>query len=51
MVTHRLEEVEKVGGRLAIMIGGQLQEVRLTPGESLEDLYRRLVAGRGPGAA
>jgi ABC-2 type transport system ATP-binding protein len=45
MVTHRLEEVAKLGGRLAIMKGGRLQEVSLTAEESLEDLYRRLVAG------
>ena len=51
MVTHRLEEVAKLGGRLAIMREGRLQEVRLTPGENLEDLYRRLVAGGSPGAA
>ena len=51
MVTHRLDEVEKVGGRLAIMIGGHLQEVRLTPGEGLEDLYRRIVAEGRSGAA
>jgi ABC-2 type transport system ATP-binding protein len=51
MVTHRLEEVAKLGGRLAIMVEGHLQEVRLNPGESLEDLYRRVVEGGRPGAA
>jgi len=51
MVTHRLEEVAKLGGRLAIMLEGRLQEVRLTPGENLEDLYRRIVAGGKLGAS
>jgi ABC-type multidrug transport system ATPase subunit len=51
MVTHRLEEVARLGGRLAIMLEGRLQEVFLTPGENLEDLYRRIVAGGTPGAA
>lgn len=51
MVTHRLEEVTKLGGRLAIMLEGRLQEVRLTPEEDLEDLYRRIVAGGIRGAA
>jgi ABC-2 type transport system ATP-binding protein len=51
MVTHRLEEVVKLGGRLAIMLEGHLQEVSLTPGENLEDLYRRIVAGGRRGAA
>jgi len=51
MVTHRLEEVAKLGGRLAIMLNGHLQEVRPVPDENLEDLYRRLVAGGSPGAA
>jgi ABC-2 type transport system ATP-binding protein len=45
MVTHRLEEVAKLGGRLAIMREGRLQEVRATADENLEDLYRRLVVG------
>jgi ABC-2 type transport system ATP-binding protein len=51
MVTHRLEEVAKLGGRLAIMREGRLQEVRPTAEESLDDLYRRLVAGGKPDAA
>ena len=51
LVTHRLEEVAKLGGRLAIMLNGRLQEVRPVPDESLENLYRRLVAGGAPGAA
>jgi ABC-type multidrug transport system ATPase subunit len=51
LVTHRLEEVAKLTGRLAIMLEGRLQEVRLTAEENLEDLYRRLVAGGGRGAA
>ncbi len=50
MVTHRLEEVAKLKGRLAIMQGGRLQEVYPTAEESLEDLYRRLVAGGRPDA-
>jgi ABC-type multidrug transport system ATPase subunit len=51
LVTHRLEEVAKLTGRLAIMLEGRLQEVRLTASENLEDLYRRLVAGGRRGAA
>jgi len=51
MVTHRLEEVARLGGRLAIMQDGVFQEVRPAPEESLEDLYRRLVAGGTRGAA
>jgi sulfate-transporting ATPase len=51
LVTHRLEEVAKLTGRLAIMLEGRLQEVRLTAEENLEDLYRRLVAGGRRGAA
>lgn len=50
MVTHRLEEVAKLGGRLAIMREGRLQEVCLAPGENLEELYRRTVTG-GAGSA
>lgn len=43
MVTHRLEEAEKLGGRLALMKDGRLREVRLAPGENLEDRYLREV--------
>ncbi len=45
MVTHRLEEVAKIGGRLAVMLAGRLQELRHSPKEDLEDLYRKIVAG------
>lgn len=51
MVTHRLEEVTKLGGRWAIMLEGRLQEVSLTPEENLENLYRRIVAGGTRGTA
>jgi ABC-2 type transport system ATP-binding protein len=51
LVTHRLEEVAKLGGRLAVMLEGRLQEVCLTPAESLEELYRRIVAGGSHGVA
>jgi ABC-2 type transport system ATP-binding protein len=51
MVTHRLEEAAKLEERLAIMLEGRLQEVRPTPGENLEELYRRLVAEGRPDAA
>jgi ABC-2 type transport system ATP-binding protein len=43
MVTHRLEEAEKLGGRLGIMQEGRLREVRPAPGENMEDLYLREV--------
>jgi len=51
LVTHRLEEVQKLGGRLAIMQEGRFREVSPVPGESLEDLYRRLVSGSSHDAA
>jgi ABC-2 type transport system ATP-binding protein len=51
LVTHRLEEVAKLGGRLAIILEGRLQEVSPNQGENLEDLYRRVVAGGRRGAA
>jgi len=51
IVTHRLEEVRKMRGRLAIMKEGRLQEVRPAAGDSLEDLYRRVVQGEGHGPA
>jgi len=43
IVTHRLEEVYKLGGRVAIVQEGRLQEVSPKPGESLEELYTRIV--------
>ena len=49
-VTHNLEEVRKLGRRLAIMRDGIFQEVSLAPEENLEELYRRVVLGGG-GAA
>jgi ABC-type multidrug transport system ATPase subunit len=51
MVTHRLEEVAKLGGRLALMQEGRLQEIHHPGEESLEELYRRLVSGGKPDAA
>jgi ABC-2 type transport system ATP-binding protein len=51
MVTHRLEEVAKMAGRLAIMKEGCLQEVQLEAGQSLEDLYRQVVLGETHAAA
>jgi ABC-2 type transport system ATP-binding protein len=51
LVTHRLEEVVKLGGRMIIILDGRLQEISPSPGENLEDLYRRIVAGGGRGAA
>jgi ABC-2 type transport system ATP-binding protein len=41
IVTHRLEEVQRLGGRVAIMREGRLKEIFPRSGESLEDLYRR----------
>ena len=49
-VTHNLDEVRKLGRRLAIMREGIFQEVSLAPEENLEELYRRVVLGGG-GAA
>ena len=46
-VTHNLEEVRKLGRRLAIMRDGHLQEVSQAPEENLEELYRRVVLGDG----
>lgn len=43
IVTHRLEEVEKLHGRVAIMKDGRFREVRAAAGESLEELYARMV--------
>lgn len=43
IVTHRLEEVQTLQGRVAIMKGGRFQEVPADKGASLEDLYARLV--------
>jgi ABC-2 type transport system ATP-binding protein len=51
LVTHRLEEVTKLGGRMAVMLDGRFQEVQPGPGEDLEDLYRRIVAEGRSGAA
>ena len=51
MVTHRLEEVQKLGGRLALMLDGRLREIRPGAEESLEDLYCRVVAEGGHGPA
>lgn len=45
MVTHSLEEARKLGSRMAIMTQGRFQEVRPSPGEDLEALYRRVVEG------
>lgn len=44
-VTHNLEEVRKLGQRLAIMREGKFLEVSLAPEENLEELYRRIVLG------
>jgi ABC-2 type transport system ATP-binding protein len=44
-VTHNLEEVRKLGQRLAVMRGGEFLEVSLDPQENLEALYRRVVEG------
>jgi ABC-2 type transport system ATP-binding protein len=46
IVTHRLEEVEKIGGRVSIMKEGHFWEVSPQPGENLEELYNRAVGER-----
>jgi len=43
IVTHRLEEVQKLPGRVAIMKAGRLREFKPQAGENLEDLYNRVV--------
>ena len=43
IVTHRLEEVQKIGGRVSIMKDGRFWEVSLKAGENLEELYNRAV--------
>jgi ABC-type multidrug transport system ATPase subunit len=48
IVTHRLEEVQKIGGRVAMMKDGRLWEVHPEPGENLEELYVRSVGEEGP---
>ncbi|MGQ9688539.1 MAG: ATP-binding cassette domain-containing protein [Desulfobaccales bacterium] len=47
IVTHRLEEVEKIGGRVGFMTGGRFREVRPRAGENLEELYQRVVGEEG----
>lgn len=46
-VTHNLEEVRKLGQRLAVLRDGEFLEVGLDPQENLEALYRRVVEGGG----
>jgi len=46
-VTHNLDEVRKVGRRLAVMREGNFLEVSLDPEENLQELYRRIVLGDG----
>jgi ABC-type multidrug transport system ATPase subunit len=43
IVTHRLEEVQKIGGRVGIMKEGRFWEVSPEEGENLEELYSRAV--------
>jgi ABC-2 type transport system ATP-binding protein len=43
IVTHRLEEVQKIGGRVGIMKQGRFWEVSPEEGENLEELYNRAV--------
>jgi ABC-type multidrug transport system ATPase subunit len=47
IVTHRLEEVRKIGGRVGIMKAGHFWEVSPKPGENLEELYSRAVSEEG----
>ena len=44
VVTHRLEEVDRLGGRTAIVREGRFQELSRRPEQNLEDLYRRLMS-------
>ncbi len=43
IVTHRLEEVQKLQGRVGIMKEGRFREVSLSAGENLEEVYARVV--------
>jgi ABC-2 type transport system ATP-binding protein len=43
IVTHRLEEVQKIGGRVGFMTRGRFKEVYPEAGENLEELYTRTV--------
>jgi ABC-2 type transport system ATP-binding protein len=43
IVTHRLEEVQKIGGRVGFMKAGRFREVSPRAGENLEELYNRVV--------
>jgi len=43
IVTHRLEEVQKLDGRVAIIKDGRFREVRPEQGENLEELYARVI--------
>jgi ABC-type multidrug transport system ATPase subunit len=47
IVTHRLEEVRKIGGRVAIIQEGRFREVYPQAGENLEELYARVVGEGG----
>jgi ABC-2 type transport system ATP-binding protein len=44
LVTHRLEEAARLGGRAAILRDGELEEVKLGAGETLEQAYHRMAA-------
>jgi ABC-2 type transport system ATP-binding protein len=46
-VTHNLDEVRKLGRRLAIIREGYFQEASLGPDENPEELYRRVILGSG----
>jgi ABC-2 type transport system ATP-binding protein len=43
IVTHRLDEVQKIGGRVGIMKEGRFWEVSPKAGDNLEELYNRAV--------
>jgi ABC-2 type transport system ATP-binding protein len=51
IVTHRLEEVQKLRGRVGIMKEGRFREVSLQAGENLEELYTRVVGEGGHAAS
>jgi ABC-2 type transport system ATP-binding protein len=43
VVTHRLEEVQRLNGRVAIMKEGRFREILAEEGGKLEDIYARVV--------
>lgn len=45
IVTHRLEEAQELGGRVAVLVEGRFHEVPTPAPTDWQDLYRQLVQG------